>query len=347
MAEDYWGPAQKMLGDMKFLENLKAFDKNNIPEPVMKKIRKVYIADRDFVPEKIKNISTACEGLCSWVRAMEIYDRVAKIVAPKKIALAGAERELQTQMEKLNEKKEELMIILNKLQKLNDYFAEKSKEKKNLEDEIDNCEKKLIRAEKLLGGLGGEKTRWSETAVTLNKSLDNVVGDVLLAAGCVAYLGCFTTSYRQRIIIKWNEICLAKEIPCAEKFSLIKTLGSEIDIRNWTICELPVDDFSKENGIIVMNARRWPLMIDPQIQANKWIKNMEADNNLKVIKMTDDNYMRVVEQAIKFGNPVLLENIGKKTSTSYRVFLGTFSIKITLKINIITLVYVCSSKLNI
>jgi hypothetical protein len=31
------------------------------------------------------------------------------------------------------------------------------------------------------------------------------------------------------------------------------------------------------------NSRRWPLMIDPQGQANKWIKNMEKPKNLHVI----------------------------------------------------------------
>lgn len=52
----------------------------------------------------------------------------------------------------------------------------------------------IRRAETLLGGLGGEKGRWSENAFVLNNSLVNVIGDVLLAAGCVAYLGCFTVN---------------------------------------------------------------------------------------------------------------------------------------------------------
>lgn len=134
-----------MLSDLKFLDNLKSFDKDNIPGPTMKRIRERYISDRDFVPDKVKNVSTACEGLCKWVRAMDIYDRVAKIVAPKQQALAAAEAELADQMEKLNAKRAELQVILDKLQGLNDFFAEKSKQKKNLEDEIDNCEKKLDR----------------------------------------------------------------------------------------------------------------------------------------------------------------------------------------------------------
>lgn len=145
VVEDYWAPSLKMLSDLKFLDNLKSFDKDNIPGPTMKRIRDKYIRDRDFVPDKVKNVSTACEGLCKWVRAMDIYDRVAKIVAPKQQALAAAEAELADQMEKLNAKRAELQVILDKLQGLNDYFAEKSKQKKNLEDEIDNCEKKLDR----------------------------------------------------------------------------------------------------------------------------------------------------------------------------------------------------------
>ena len=35
-------------------------------------------------------MSTACEGLCRWVHAIEVYDRVIKIVSPKKAKLAEA-----------------------------------------------------------------------------------------------------------------------------------------------------------------------------------------------------------------------------------------------------------------
>lgn len=39
MIEDYWGPSQKLLGDLKFLEKLKEYDKDNIAPAVMKRIR--------------------------------------------------------------------------------------------------------------------------------------------------------------------------------------------------------------------------------------------------------------------------------------------------------------------
>ena len=53
-------------------------------------------------------------------------------------------------------------------------------------------------------------------------------------------------------------------------------------------------------------------MIDPQGQANKWVKNMEKVNNLSIIKLSQNDYPRILENAIQFGQPVLLENIGEE-----------------------------------
>jgi dynein heavy chain len=116
LIDDYWGPSLKMLGDMKFLESLKTYDKNNIPPPIMKQIRARFMPDPDFDPVKIKTISSACEGLCKWVKALDSYDRVFKIVAPKQEALAAAEAELSEQMKKLDAKRAELKQYVDKLQ---------------------------------------------------------------------------------------------------------------------------------------------------------------------------------------------------------------------------------------
>ena len=71
-----------------------------------------------------------------------------------------------------------------------------TKKKKELEDNIDLCSKKLDRAEKLIGGLGGEKDRWTNEASRLGEQFVNITGDVLLSSGVVAYLGAFTVDFR-------------------------------------------------------------------------------------------------------------------------------------------------------
>ena len=115
---------------MNFLAALKEFDKDNIPEPIIKKIRQKYISNPDFDPEKIKNVSSACEGLCKWVRAIEVYDQVAKVVAPKRASLQKAESEFGGLMASLQQKQGELKEVTDKLDKLNQDLDTKQAEKK-------------------------------------------------------------------------------------------------------------------------------------------------------------------------------------------------------------------------
>ncbi len=98
-------------------------------------------------------------------------------------------------------------------------------------------------------------------------------------------------------------------MPCSKSFSLVGTLGDPVKIREWQLNGLPVDSFSIENALICLNAVRFPLMIDPQNQANKWIKNMEKENSLQVVKQGDKNIMRTLENCIQFGQPLLIEDI--------------------------------------
>lgn len=74
-------------------------------------------------------------------------------------------------------------------------------------DQVDNCAKKLVRAEKLIGGLGGEKSRWTEAAKNLQVVYDNLLGDILISAGVIAYLGPFTLAFRDQCITDWDELC--------------------------------------------------------------------------------------------------------------------------------------------
>jgi dynein heavy chain, axonemal len=105
-------------------------------------------------------------------------------------------------------------------------------------------------------------------------------------------------------------------------FSLGATLGDPVTIRQWLIAGLPNDAFSIENGIIVASARRWPLAIDPQGQANKWIKNMESPHRLQIIKLSGGGeYMRTLENALQFGTPVLLENVGEELDVALEPLL--------------------------
>lgn len=128
----------------------------------------------------------------------------------------------------------------------------------------------------------------------------------------IAYLGAFTSVFRDQLGTSWVALCQSKNIPSAGKFSLPATLGNAMLIRDWTLFGLPSDNFSVENAIINQKARRWPLFIDPQGQANKWIRNLEKARKIKILKFTNPNYLRDLENAIPYGLPIMMENVGEE-----------------------------------
>jgi hypothetical protein len=78
---DYWESSKKLLNDAnKFLDSLLTFDRDNIPDAVIKKIEP-YMAMEEFTPEAVAKVSKACTSICMWVRAMHLYHTVSLSVS--------------------------------------------------------------------------------------------------------------------------------------------------------------------------------------------------------------------------------------------------------------------------
>lgn len=79
--------------------------------------------------------------------------------------------------------------------------------------------------------------------------------------------------------------------------------------RRWNSEGLPPDELSVQNGILTIKASRFPLCIDPQQQALNWIKKKEQKKNLKILSFTDADFLKQVELAIKYGLPILFQDV--------------------------------------
>lgn len=136
-----------------------------------------------------------------------------------------------------------------------------------------------------------------------------MTGDTIIAAGIVNYLGPFTDNYRKDIINSWLQQLAQYEIKHSPHYSLSTVLIDSYELRSWNICGLPRDSVSTDSAIIVTRASRWALMIDPQEQANEWIKALESENSLKSCKITDPSLMNTIVNSIRLGYPVLIEGL--------------------------------------
>ena len=131
----------------------------------------------------------------------------------------------------------------------------------------------------------------------------------------MTYSGPFTAIFRQQLETEWREKIESLGIILRPNISMKDLLEDPVTTKMWAAASLPNDDLSIENGIIMFGSRRWPLMIDPQNQANKFIKIFGKDsseNGLDVYKMSDSTLLRNLEVAIQYGKWVLIENVGEE-----------------------------------
>ena len=148
-----------------------------------------------------------------------------------------------------------------------------------------------------------------------------LTGDVLLASAFISYVGPFTKQFRDKlmdgIFVPFLKNKFAEQlgidlsakddedvdeddedvptsprqkkavIPLSMSADPVKILSNMADIALWRSNNLPADQVSTENGAIVTSSARWPLMIDPQLQGIKWIRQQEsgADRNLQVRRL--------------------------------------------------------------
>ena len=83
---------------------------------------------------------------------------------------------------------------------------------------------------------------------------------------------------------------------------------------------------STENATILTNSVKWPMMIDPQLQGIKWIKNRYGAE-LTTMRLGQKGYLDIVESCVTQGKPLLIENIGEDIDAVLDPIIGRNLIK--------------------
>ncbi|KAI9141400.1 dynein heavy chain and region D6 of dynein motor-domain-containing protein [Paraphysoderma sedebokerense] len=326
--EPTWDEAKKQLGSPNFIKQLINFDKDGVTDKILKKISQ-YCSDENFNPDIVGKVSGAAKSLCMWVKAIEVYCHIYRTVAPKREKLQLAQENLRKKQLSLNEAQSRLLEIQGKIDSLQEQYDEKATLKTKLRMQSEETELRLTRAEALVSGLSGEQIRWEKSIKGYQQSLKYLPGDCLVAAAFLSYAGPFNSLYRHKLVHDiWLPLIISLEVPCNPEFSLPSFFGKITEIRDWNMQGLPKDNFSVENAIIVTRGQRFPLLVDPQGQAATWIKNMELVKNVQIIDLKQPDYMRIIENCLQLGVPVIAQGLLENVDPALNPILNRSVVKV-------------------
>eukprot|EP01022_Parablepharisma_sp_SALTPOND_P017583 TRINITY_DN2831_c0_g1_i1.p1 TRINITY_DN2831_c0_g1~~TRINITY_DN2831_c0_g1_i1.p1 ORF type:complete len:4437 (+),score=698.95 TRINITY_DN2831_c0_g1_i1:410-13720(+) len=303
------------------LKSLKGERKEQLTESQMRKIKSEinsYVKEHNFPDfkayrERVYVVYPTAGTLLDYVSKVINYYDTAKKVKPLQNEVKEKTAKLQMLETDLVETKANIEKLSKMLEDLNVNRVEREKELALHTEKANQMKRRLDGANRLITGLSSTQQRWKKESQDLKVTINKLVGDCLLCASFLIYTGPFNYEYRMRMIYKdWYKDISDNAINCTENLTVQLRLTDELEKSVWTAEGLPSDELSVQNGILTTKAVRFPLCIDPQMQAVRWIKNREGSNGLDVLSFKRSDFMRKLSGAIQYGRPVLFEAVDEQ-----------------------------------
>jgi dynein heavy chain len=262
-------------------------------------------------PENAKNASSAIAALREWMVQIESFSINTKVIKPKRLALAQQMEKLAVALAQLAEAEGQLEVIRAKCDELDATFRKTNAEKNEIEEQARRQKKQIDQANRLINGLSDERERWHKGANELAEKKRKLIGNVGLSTAFISYCGPFNSEFRdfianEKLIGDLRKMNLPYETTIYQE--LTSFLVDEATVGQWNLDGLPKDNLSIQNGIMVSESERYPLIIDPQGQGTYWIKNKFTEVRIANIN-AEKKFRDALNATIELGIVLMIEGI--------------------------------------
>ncbi len=305
-----WRSVQGILRREDFKDSIINFDTTRQMTPAIREfMKKDYLSRPAFNFSIVDRASKACGPLVKWVIAQVRYSEILDKIEP----LRNEVQDLEAQAENTKRQAATIITMIRDLEasiaRYKDEYALLIRETQDIKAEMERVESKVERSMTLLNSLSSERARWEASSRTFETEMSTIVGDVLLSAAFLAYGGFFDQYYRELMLQEWSAHLVDAGIKFKAELSLPEYLSTADDRLSWQSKSLPVDNLYTENAIMLKKFNRYPLIIDPTGQATTFLLNEYKDRKIAITSFLDEAFLKVLESALRFGNPILIQDV--------------------------------------
>ena len=267
-----------------FLQSLKDFAKDEITEKQKSDLKTPEILNNPiFTYEIMLKKSSAAANLANWVINIIKYHDIYVVVEPLKLEAQASQKEAEEKLEELRIVQERVAGIIAQVNELKAKLAEAEAKKEAVVATATNLQQSLDLANRLVNGLADENVRWQNNVVTFQQEKLTMIGNTLLSAAFVSYIGPFSYTFRNNLWLEtWLPNIQELKIPFTEGVDPLSILSTPSQQAVWAAEGLPADRVSIENAAVVVSCSRYPLLIDPQLQGIKWIRGKESEGMVSI-----------------------------------------------------------------
>lgn len=308
-----WRDVQHVIRKDDFIASIISFKgEEQITTELINYMEQTYLSKNNFNYESANRASKACGPLLMWVKAQLKFSSIVVKVKPLKKELQKLENELFDTKAKLIAINEMINDLKEEVEKYKVYYSENIRIKENIKIQMEDVKTKLDRSVKLLKSLKSERQRWEINIAEYDEQKNHLIGDTILLAAFTAYCGSGLPTVREELIIIWKGILAENGILFDSNIGLANMPGifSADDLIQWQKLGLPNDDQFISNTAILTSTftNCFPFVIDPSGQFIDFLPKLIAPKQLVISSFLDPEFNKKLENCIKFGGSILIQD---------------------------------------
>lgn len=303
-----WRDVQLVVRKDDFITSIVSYDSESQLTPELSRhMEATYLSRPDFNFDAVNRASKACGPLLQWVIAQLRYFDILKKVGPLKEEVDYLEATARKSRAQLIAIAEMIAELEASIEEYKNKYSELVRETELIKVEIQATEQKVSRSVQLIEKLSRERERWITSIKLYEESKRQLVGNSILAAAAVVYMGHLDQKQRQETLAKWQRVLSDALIEYTASASLLSALCTTKDRRCWASCGLTEDVLFQENFAIGGQCK-FPFIVDPSGGIKDvWVRSREP-KKIAVTSFNNPAFVKHVEDAMRFGGTILIED---------------------------------------
>lgn len=299
-----WRDIQGIMRKDDFILSILNFD-GQVPASLRSHLTRKYFSDPSFTILSVTRALKACGPLLAWIEAQVKYLAVLEQVQPLQDEVAQLEALAMENRAKLMAIEEMLLDLTTQIERCKTQYTDVIRETERIKTEMQNVETKVHRSVQLMETLAEERTRWAKTDIRAEREV--LGGEALIAAFFVVLGGRLDQKSRQRAYRRIGEVLKEHGVLFRKSLGFKQLLCTTEDEMRWKEAGLGSGSFEAENMAILEACDLYPYIEDPSGDIIS-VLTMLNEKKLVVTSFLDQNWLRHVEHALRFGTPLLIED---------------------------------------
>lgn len=303
-----WREVQREVRREDFIPSIVKFDSETQMDTELREYMEAkYLSLPNFNFETVNRASKACGPLLQWVEAQVQYATILERVGPLREEVLLLEEEAEQTKAQVEAIKEMIEELEASIKSYTDEYASLIAETQSIKREMISVESKVERSVKLLENLSSEKARWADSVKQFDSTKEVLAGTCMLAAAYSTYCGYFGQATRKYLNSVWALGIDESGIAFSNRENLLSFMSTSDERLRWVDSSLPDDILCMENAMMLKRDDQYPYIIDPNGRALEFLIR-EYSGKLKVTSFSDPSFIKHLESALRFGNPILIQD---------------------------------------